>query len=460
MSFFSTLLILSVVFIVNRKNITLPLKNLSGWWVILSLLLAAIFWILEYPKASYIAGSMDNVFSLSSDRYAYLSNYITDCQILPIVGQNFGQSLIAAFLGMFYKAPFFYLFCLRFFSVLFLSIFIYGILSSFSSNKFIVIAGTFIVMLGGTTPVLTHHLVIDSGSPFGINGYSDSLFGVFSVFMLAIVYKKHSINKSPTLLAIFSIICLAMFCTAPQNCIYLLILLSVQITFSKNKNFTWLILFLGAGLIAIPVGGMFTPKFMLSNLSYSGLMTVHAEKGLAIGLGIPAYFSQNGQWISVVYQSHSIITIETVFKSIGLLLFPLIGVIYLIHVSKKSFSDSYIKTIAYVGGATFILGFMIVFTFTLHNYKWELSRFLMPGIAIGMVGFAILVMNGLASQGWIRYKMPAFFLLTASLIAPIAFIVQSLNSNITQIYDGHRISVSEAYSVIMGAGAKLLSCSN
>lgn len=461
LSFFSTLAILSVVLIINRKNIVLPCKNISVWWFVFSLLLAVIFWFLEYPKPGYIAGSMDNVFSLSSDRYAYLSNYIIDCQILPIVGQNFGQSLLASFLGMFYKAPFFYLFSLKFFSVLFLSIFIYGILSSFSSNKFIVILGTLIVMLGGAAPVLTHHLVIDSGSPFGINGYSDSLFGVFSVFMIAIVYKKYSNNSSPALLAIFFIICLSMFCTAPQNCIYLFILLLVQIAFSRNRNFIWFTLFLGAGLISIPLGGMLTPKFMLSNLSHSGLMAIDAEKGLAVALGIPAYYPQNGRWISVVYEQHGIIsTAKTVFKSIELLLFPLIGVIYLINLNKKQFSGTYIKTIAYVGGATLFLGFIVAFTFTMQGYKWELSRFLIPGIAIGMVGFAILVMKGLASHSWIRHKVPSFFLLVASAMAPTVFIAQSLKNNIAEISDGRRISVSEAYSAIMGVGAKSTTCPN
>jgi len=43
-------------------------------------------------------------------------------------------------------------------------------------------------MIGGTSLSFTHILVIDSGSSFAVSGYSDSVHGVLSVFVLFLLF--------------------------------------------------------------------------------------------------------------------------------------------------------------------------------------------------------------------------------------------------------------------------------
>jgi hypothetical protein len=39
-----------------------------------------------------------------------------------------------------------------------------------------------------------------------------------------------------------------------------------------------------------------------------------------------------------------------------------------------------------------LIGFIICFTVMVNGFKWELSRFLIPGMTIGMLGFSLYVL--------------------------------------------------------------------
>jgi len=52
-----------------------------------------------------------------------------------------------------------------------------------------------------------------------------------------------------------------------------------------------------------------------------------------------------------------------------------------------------LRKIGLCGGFLFAAGFILCFSFVLNGYKWELTRFLIPGISIGMFGFSLAVIN-------------------------------------------------------------------
>ena len=72
------------------------------------------------------------------------------------------------------------------------------------------------------------------------------------------------------------------------------------------------------------------------------------------------------------------------------------GLIYLRKKCKLESSLSEKSSFRYLylfGILTFIIGLLISFPFSLNGYKWQLSRFMIPGIAIGMLGFSLFIIN-------------------------------------------------------------------
>lgn len=400
-----------------------------------------------------------SVGSLHSVRYAWISNFIVENNFIPILQQNIGQSLLAYVLGEIYRpAPFLYLFLWLCSSIVFLSIFIYGLLFEVLKDSKSAALGSLVFMVGQTAFSVTHVLTIDSGSPFFLNGYTDTIIGVFSILFL-FVWDRSLRGGSSQYRVAFAVIVVVLlnFLSAPQNIIYYVVLFFILLFgyLFKRKPFFGKIVFLGAviGLCFVfmyPLGGMFTPKYLLTNISYPGVMSVDrgvGRIGISILPGIPFHYGWFGLWqygindflsfakgvsspfSDVNFLNKVIWNLEQIaLMSIRIHVFPIIGLVYLIWYRGKSdlvvgddgsiLSRRMVKNIGAFGVAFFTIGFLMVFSISLNGYKWELSRFLIPGISLGMFGFAVAAAD-LKIDGRRFFRACLLMLLTFSLLGPI-----------------------------------------
>lgn len=437
--------------------------------------LVLIYWL---PSNESTDNAFSLIGSLHSVRYAWIANYISECKFIPIVGQNIGQSILSFMVGeLSERKPFLSLFLWLYASIVFFAVFLYGFVSHYFPKQNLIIGTVLLLMFANSALSLTHVLVIDSGSPFALNGYTDTLFGSFSVLMLLLYYTayRQRIGQDASLFSVVFLICVANFFTAPQNMLYLLALIPIMVLSclignnSMKEPMIWMGVLLVAALVSIPQGGMLTPKSMLSVIDYPGLMTT-ADKGggIAIKLGVPFHYGWLGFWepgqkINLQELDHYLAssgfnlvqivwTVEKIMvTSIRVLFLPIAGIAFFYFVFKRKgqflepgqeiIGTPSITTIAIVAAYTFFIGFIINFTLSVGGFKWELSRFMIPGITLGMFGYSLLLFHiknrSVKFGNYIYITLLSLALMgpLINFIATVAFNAKKLNNSVS---DGNR----------------------
>jgi hypothetical protein len=481
---FIAILILSLI-ILTSKNINLVKIFFSqsfkkkifyfGLFIILTLGLFA-FW-------TDSSASLDNVLallgSLHSQRYVNITNFIVDANIIPIINQNYGQSLLTTstlFLGI--NAPYFALFLWLSQSMFFLIFVTFGLFKWLGFNVTKAVLGTIIVLLGNTTFSLLPILVIDSGSPFLLNGYTDSIvsIGTFIIFFIWFYNTHKEKNKTNRISSLFLLILFGMTWNifAPQNIIFaggILIFFTLKtLIFDSKKNSSIMlstIVFLLASLFGTFMGGMLTPTKLTESVKIEGLIKVERNDKQSIGIlpYLPYHYFNGRTWTraqpylferlkthrSQYKQTNSLntfnkttlllkmwIIFETnIWIALRIMIVPFIGVLGLwVLIFNKSKSDPPIfkkeryKMFVLINTLIIIPGFIVAFLFSISGYKWELTRFLIPGIYMAMFSFVILLNNiHFGKFIFIKKYFPfviAFFLIFPTLIHTIILIVMNL----------------------------------
>ncbi len=177
-------------------------------------------------------------------------------------------------------------------------------------------------------------------------------------------------------------------------------------------------------IISIPQGGMLTPSKYYDNIAYIGIMSPYkdhiggTEKGITIHPGYQFHYDGLTKWRQgqndllregLKYKEDGSImaflwTIERiVVNSFIVLFFPILGLFGIWMVYKKNLKNNYkdpeiyntppITYLLIFGVSAFAFGLFINLPFSLNGYKWELTRFMIPGIAFGMVSFYIFLEN-------------------------------------------------------------------
>jgi hypothetical protein len=411
----------------------------SSYVVLLAMLFAPLILLFWLPVEKNPDWAFATIGSLHSARYAWIANYISFCGYVPILGQNTGQSILTFMMMVLSEnRPYIFLFTWLYSSIVFLAVYIYGVISLYEKRTRLILLAILIMLLGNSAFSLTHVLVIDSGSPFALSGYTDSLFGVFSILMLLFYFaqlKKTATSLMPVFFVV-GLICSANFFTAPQNMLFLLAIIPVLVINSYISNISlksaafWISVLLVSALIAIPQGGMLTPKYLQSPLDFIGLMSTQGlnakHTGFEIIPGIPFHFGwTGGEWKSGQMtflkeaqgymanwraEAVSIIWIleQVFFTSIRVLFFPILGIVALYYLSRREMASPSleqnivaipsVKTLLFLGAYVMLIGFIICFTVMVNGFKWEFSRFLIPGVTIGMLGFSLYVLMLLKSE--------------------------------------------------------------
>ena len=450
--------------------------------------LLLIFW-LPFSSLQDMNPLHSLVGSLNSVKYAWVSNLINECKFFPILGQNTAQSILSYVTGAVYgNRPFLGLFLWLESSIFFLSIFFYGIIRMIVSKSRIAFLLVVLIMFGNSALSFSHILVIDSGSPFGLSGYTDTLYGVFSVFFLFFLHnylnKKRGINLAAFFLVV--LILITNYLASPQN-IILLSLLTLFITFysfihSKDYKMTifWGLAILLTSIISIPMGGMLTPEFLQTNLEYYGLMSpLGNSSGLELYPGYPYHFGNPNEWalgqLSLLkelqmyiqqglsgYSSSIWVLEQIIFNSFRVLFFPLLGIIAFYFLPKKLANSAKqedtelptFKNFFVYGLLLFSIGFIICFPFAMNGFKWQFARFMVPAIAVGMFGFSLFVLYLVDKYKKIgRYIF--ICLVFTVLIGPLSSFLFTVLNNSIDIYSVEKEKRKMAIEIFLGKGPEL-----
>lgn len=438
-----SLAILLILGLVNLRKNPIDLRNKLNYKTLIVILILLIFsflfvlflW-LEPLKTHVINDFMRFNGSLHSGRYANIATYIFENNKIPVLNQNYGQSLLATismFLG--FNNPFLALYIWLSFSIFFLIITIYGFFRYFGINKTYSSFFTLIVMFGGTALSLAYIGLIDSGSPFIAIGHSDTLIS-FATFLIFIIFIKNIIkkeNNSFLVSAVLLFILIISWCIyAPQNIIiafplmFLLFLLFSYQDKKINKKLLFLMIlllvFLGIGIL---LGGMLTPQFLVNkNADIPGTMTIIKEgaKNIELAPVLPYVYPTINESSHSVYFYSDLREIRSkglnininsipgilflleamLWDSLRIIFFPFISFVflffYLFYYNKENNRENIkennkdienIKFLYIASIITFLIGFFIAYFFIIQGRKWELSRFLIPGYGLGLICLGI-----------------------------------------------------------------------
>jgi hypothetical protein len=438
---FSFVLIIIITIIDFKKSYFYSIINIK--WkkyliIFVSLLLIQfLFWI---GSNESLNNSFSSIGSLHSIRYINIAKYIVSENEIPLLNQNYGQSLLTT-IPLYFNiggAPFSLFYWLSI-STFFLFILTFGLLTWLGLSSKSAKYGSLIVMIGNTALSFTHILVIDSGSPFLFNGYSDSIIsiGTFVVYIIWFIFKSKSKFKNLYLESYLFLFFLAASWNiyAPQNIIFTIIVfiffiikVFIKKQFSIKNLFLSFIFFVMTSLIFSFTGGMLTPKEKVKpGVNISGVMKFSRNEKVRSGImpylpynyfngknwEINDFFLGNREKIlnlkNEVAKTKKVQSISELFFQffyifelnlwvvIKILFFPLIGLggslLYNNLIRKNSekgmvhFIFSYFMQLNFL---LFISGFLITYSLILSGYKWELSRFLIPGIYTSMIIFTII----------------------------------------------------------------------
>lgn len=409
-----------IVIIVKRNLIFVPFKTYLKFSLcilpvfIIQLAINVAFWI-QADTVSFIS----SIGSLHSSRYANITHYILLNDSIPILGQNYVQSIVAAIpLTFGDHLVFVSLSILLALTASFLAIFISGLLKPHFADKTSWFFAIILVFCGGLSIMPQFYLLVDSGYPWFLSGYSDTLVGLASYVILVLVL----IESSEKLFAIqiwhwifltVSIVC--WFALGIQNVLLLgilvLIFFIVQIRkkqFSQRLFLIFCGVFLSATIVGVLEGGMVTPASLQSKVAIPGLQSVKRPNKSVIQImpGLPHYVfnynktgNQDETFLWLGLKKHNTGIIMKGFHALGLPVFFIVFLTFVLSLSwvKKNYENidemRNEQIFIYVSILTFTCALFIVIPFSIFSYKWELSRFLIPGYFLCSVLTAIMFYN-------------------------------------------------------------------
>ena len=409
------------IFDIIKNHLTIKTFFIFISFFLLTFILLLTYWL----KSDDLNDPFAIIGSLHSVRYAELAQYILTHNYVPSVGQNSGQSTLTyVALAFGVKSPYIALTTFLVASEIFLSFFIYNLFDMYLKNKNNSIIATFLFFTANTALSSAHILIIDSGSPFFVNGYTDTLLGMFIIFMLVILYDLFSkldrldFKQNGLILFLF----VGTFFVAPQNILLILgalVTLSLLAFFRNSSSIklkkTIISLALLSFVIAIPQGGMLTPAVFQDNVQIPGMMKVTSGKPIiSIHPGIMNHVQQidtfnNDNYKDRVHKIKGLVEQknlglaifyleESFISSLRMVFFPFLGFIVLFFFAEQM-KEKYAREnqlisldlLKIIGVTIFTIGFLLVFSIDIHGYKWEMSRFMIPGIMLGLFCFILSI---------------------------------------------------------------------
>ncbi len=356
-----------------------------------------------------------------SGRYVNLAYDIVLNNRIPIVGQNYGQSILVA-IGLLLGQirPYFQLNLWVDITISTFVLFTYGLICCWGTTKKYSQIASIIIVCANTALSLNYIHIVDTGSPIIRSGYVDSHLSIASCIIVLLYFSKYLVNLSCSQITYFDYLFLfAMgigwnIVGAYIGCIigvFLLILLCFNIFLLKIKNLNHLIVCLGVFFyIGTLMGGVLTVSTRYDSLCFEGMLTAQGpERQLRIMPYLQYELGLNGiSWANktsicgyiepITMHSDRFVwwySIEqSFFEAIRLTFWPIAGsVSYLMVYIKKRKNMSTIKLVDIFGlNSIFLLliGLGVAYGIEFGS-KWWLTRFAAPGYYMGLLCLVIVL---------------------------------------------------------------------
>lgn len=371
--------------------------------------------------------------SLHTGKFAFIADLIRRCDQIPSIQTNFGQAILASSLGSGTVISSVLLLYLELSSsIFFFSIFVNGVMKRFlvlkSSEAFrfnsiyssIPIIGSFSLSVA---PVLLN----DSGNPVIFTGYSDTIFGLFVLLFFFILLSDYQKGKRTPPFLMVAIILTTCYLSAPQSILFCSFAILV-VAFGKLRSFTpFLRIYVFSLMLATLVWGgktgmlLSSPEKASQNFPALGQVVtgnfLDIFKFENISPGIPYMVGQTFDSMKEIYPQGIMSAKLAVqdradlfrfiwhveqfgFTSIRIIFWSLFGVAFLIYMSRfkghtilkgEASKDELfpLGTLARFTLSILTIGILLSTCFSLNSHKWEMSRFLYPGLVLGMFCLAI-----------------------------------------------------------------------
>ena len=256
----------------------------------------------ELPPLAHAVSVFDSFGSLHSGRYANLATYIVYSKSIPILNQNYGQSLLAAALMMLgIKSPFLALHLWLALSKIFFWLTMYGFFRHMGLGQGKAGLASALSYLGNTALSATFVLVNDSGYPPLLIAYTDTLSALATLPVVAVgltsPLSAASFRGKRAALALVLPALLGLYwqMASPQNALLLVPALAVPVMllFRSGRRptapaiaFTCALLTFFA--LGATQGGMLTPKRLQSEAKIPGMMETNTGAPTTINAHYPA----------------------------------------------------------------------------------------------------------------------------------------------------------------------------
>ncbi len=414
--FMSVLLLFILSYLYLKKNCIFLSRSFVklSYFLFLALviqILCTMFWTREvYTDAFSTLGSGH------SPRYANITLHVIAIDRIPAIGLNYVQSLLSAipiFLGG--ESPLVYLSLWLGLSLFLFSLMNYYLFRWFGFSKTISILGAIILNFGNTAVSIRHHLVLDTGSPFFLAAYSDTLHSI-GIMVLAtfitttLVFKFEPKSELKKLVKIFIVLgCLFYSNTlmSPQgiaiscSTIGILFLYNYlsKSTSKKVRNY----FFIPIGILVFTLllgtqtGGFLTPISRQDLTVLPGVARIDSSDFRPeFSPSIPYYLGSYHNWIMATPETFLVkgepflemanrLAI-VIGQSLYVMFFPILGLVLTFFYRKKS---PQVEILFYVSLIAFVVGLIIVWPLRIHGSKWMWTRFLIPGIYFAQSCFCI-----------------------------------------------------------------------
>lgn len=217
--------------IFRKPSKDLGLSKVGIFSLAFSAFLSVLFIVNNWGNR-FAGSSFASLGTLHTGKYAYLSEFMSDCRKLPRINNNLGQSIVTAFFSTPTRGTAtFLLLVILSFTFLALASIGYGLFIQYfpDSRKRDRIYALFIFLMGNYALSLAVPIVNDSGNPLILVGYSDTLISVLYFLVLIEILRRRfqiSFGRKMVLLVPGT---LALWVSSPQTlvlipiaCLYLI----------------------------------------------------------------------------------------------------------------------------------------------------------------------------------------------------------------------------------------------
>jgi hypothetical protein len=377
--------------------------------------------------------------SLHSGRYANYAIFVAEHDRVPFLAQNGGQSMLASvhlILGL--NSPLAALMVWVPVSLAFLTILIFGLFRSEGFAAGSSTAATFLVMFCNVAVSAVHVLVFDNGSPLAFIGYTDmiSAVGTFLVFCRWLQGELVRETEAPHARFLLpGLVGTTWTWYAPQNVVVGLPTLVAtaliwrrwypEFQVRRRLLASAVALALGAGLGALQFGtllphglredtGLWTQDVepTIAIRPYTQYMTSHWS-GFRWNPGIPTgslvtnlyertYVEARQAGRDQIYRSFVWLVEEHLWASVRVYGFPLLGLVVLGACTRRGVVPpgrerrAAWRSWLLLSFFAFGIGYVLYFSLEVGGMKWWLTRFLVPGTAMTLIGLGYGTLGGLA----------------------------------------------------------------